>query len=131
MARREGFEPPAFWSVGCPKEKTEPFWLRFALFTVVCWTDSPLFPVRNCLFQFYFGSKVGQRQMYMRVLRAFGTRWAECPCFFEQLREAVGGGATDRLGDLPHGEIRADEQVFRLTHLTERNRPSIIFAGSR
>ena len=112
-------------------EGREPFWLRFALFTVVCWTDSPLFPVRNCLFQFYFGSKVGQRQMYMRVLRAFGTRWAECPCFFEQLREAVGGGATDRLGDLPHGEIRADEQAFRLTHLTERNRPSIIFAGSR
>ena len=44
LARREGFEPPAFWSVGCPKEKTEPFWLRFALFTVVCWTDFPLFP---------------------------------------------------------------------------------------
>ena len=60
LARREGFEPPAFWSVGCPKEKTEPFWLRFALFTVVCWTDFPLFPVRNCLFQFYSGSKVGQ-----------------------------------------------------------------------
>lgn len=53
------------------------------------------------------------------------------PVLFEQLREAVGGGATDRLGDLPHGEIRADEQAFRLTHLTERNRPSIIFAGSR
>ena len=44
LARREGFEPPAFWSVGCPREKTEPFWLRFALFTVVCWTDFPLFP---------------------------------------------------------------------------------------
>ena len=44
LARREGFEPPAFWSVGCPKEKTEPFRLRFKLFTAVCWTDFPLFP---------------------------------------------------------------------------------------
>ena len=44
LARREGFEPPAFWSVGCPEEKTEPFRLRFKLFTAVCWMDSPLFP---------------------------------------------------------------------------------------
>ena len=25
LARREGFEPPAFWSVGCLKGKPEPF----------------------------------------------------------------------------------------------------------
>ena len=43
MARREGFEPPAFWSVGCSKEKTEPFRLRFTLFTAICWTGFPLF----------------------------------------------------------------------------------------
>ena len=42
--RREGFEPPAFWSVGCPEEKTEPFRLRFTLFTAVCRTGFPLFP---------------------------------------------------------------------------------------
>ena len=44
LARREGFEPPAFWSVGCPEEKTEPFRLRFKLFTDICWTGIPLFP---------------------------------------------------------------------------------------
>ena len=44
LARREGFEPPAFWSVGCLEEKTEPFRLRFALFAAVCWTDFPVFP---------------------------------------------------------------------------------------
>ena len=44
LARREGFEPPAFWSVGCLGEKTESFRLRFMLFTTVCWTDFPLFP---------------------------------------------------------------------------------------
>ena len=44
LARREGFEPPAFWSVGCLSEKTEPFRLRFVLFTAICWTDIPLFP---------------------------------------------------------------------------------------
>ena len=44
LARREGFEPPAFWSVGCPEEKTEPFRLRFMLFTTVYWMDFPLFP---------------------------------------------------------------------------------------
>ena len=44
LARREGFEPPAFWSVGCLKEKTEPKRLRFKLFDAVCWLDFPLFP---------------------------------------------------------------------------------------
>ena len=44
LARREGFEPPAFWSVGCPKEKAEPFRLRFALFNAIWWVDFPLFP---------------------------------------------------------------------------------------
>ena len=31
LARREGFEPPAFWSVGCLKGKSESFRLRFVL----------------------------------------------------------------------------------------------------
>ena len=35
LARREGFEPPAFWSVGCLKHKSESFRLRFVLFTTV------------------------------------------------------------------------------------------------
>ena len=44
LARREGFEPPAFWSVGCLKGKSESFRLRFVLFTTVRWVDFPLFP---------------------------------------------------------------------------------------
>ena len=44
LARREGFEPPAFWSVGCLKHKSEPFRLRFVLFTAVHSEDLPLFP---------------------------------------------------------------------------------------
>ena len=40
----EVLEPPAFWSVGCPKEKAEPFRLRFALFNAIWWVDFPLFP---------------------------------------------------------------------------------------
>ena len=44
LARREGFEPPAFWSVGCLKGKSEPFRLRFVLFTAIRSADFPLFP---------------------------------------------------------------------------------------
>ena len=44
MVRREGFEPPAFWSVGCLKHKSESFRLRFVLFTTVHSADFPLFP---------------------------------------------------------------------------------------
>ena len=44
LARREGFEPPAFWSVGCLTHKSEAFWLRFVLFTAVHSADFPLFP---------------------------------------------------------------------------------------
>ena len=44
LARREGFEPPAFWSVGCLKHKSKPFRLRFVLFTAVHSADFPLFP---------------------------------------------------------------------------------------
>ena len=44
MVRREGFEPPAFWSVGCLKAKSEPFRLRFVLFATVRSADFPLFP---------------------------------------------------------------------------------------
>ena len=44
LARREGFEPPAFWSVGCLKAKSESFRLRFVLFTTVRSVSFPLFP---------------------------------------------------------------------------------------
>ena len=44
MVRREGFEPPAFWSVGCLKGKSESFRLRFVLFAAIRSADFPLFP---------------------------------------------------------------------------------------
>ena len=44
LVRREGFEPPAFWSVGCLKYKSESFRLRFVLFATVHSADFPLFP---------------------------------------------------------------------------------------
>ena len=44
LVRREGFEPPAFWSVGCLKAKSESFWLQFVLFTTVRSVSFPLFP---------------------------------------------------------------------------------------
>ena len=44
MVRREGFEPLAFWSVGCLTGKSEPFRLRFVLFATVHSADFPLFP---------------------------------------------------------------------------------------
>ena len=44
LARREGFEPPAFRSVGCLKHKSELFRLRFMLYATIRWVDFPLFP---------------------------------------------------------------------------------------
>ena len=44
LVRREGFEPPAFWSVGCLKGKSESFRLRFVLFAAIRSADFPLFP---------------------------------------------------------------------------------------
>ena len=44
MVRREGFEPPAFWSVGCLTRKSEPFRLRFVLFATIRSAALPLFP---------------------------------------------------------------------------------------
>ncbi|MEI3524891.1 MAG: hypothetical protein V8Q27_01250, partial [Eubacteriales bacterium] len=44
LVRREGFEPPAFWSVGCLTHKSELFRLRFVLFAAVRSADFPLFP---------------------------------------------------------------------------------------
>ena len=58
MVRREGFEPPAFWSVGCLTHKSEPFRLRFVLFTTIRSADLPLFPSSPARF-FVFWVKTG------------------------------------------------------------------------
>ena len=57
MVRREGFEPPAFWSVGCLTHKSESFRLRFVLFTAVHSADFPLFPSRPARFFRILGQK--------------------------------------------------------------------------
>ena len=57
LARREGFEPPAFWSVGCLKGKSEPFRLRFVLFAAVRSADLPLFPSRPARSNSILGQK--------------------------------------------------------------------------
>ena len=57
LARREGFEPPAFWSVGCLKHKSESFRLRFVLFTAVRSADLPLFPSSPACFFRILGQK--------------------------------------------------------------------------
>ena len=57
LVRREGFEPPAFWSVGCLTHKSEPFGLRFVLFATVRSADLPLFPSRPVRFFRVLGQK--------------------------------------------------------------------------
>ena len=57
LARREGFEPPAFWSVGCLKGKSESFRLRFVLFATVRSADLPLFPSSPACFFRILGQK--------------------------------------------------------------------------
>ena len=57
LVRREGFEPPAFWSVGCLKGKSESFRLRFVLFTAVRSANFPLFPSSPARFFRILGQK--------------------------------------------------------------------------
>ena len=57
LVRREGFEPPAFWSVGCLKAKSESFWLQFVLFTAIRSADFPLFPSSPACFFRVLGQK--------------------------------------------------------------------------
>ena len=57
MVRREGFEPPAFWSVGCLTHKSESFRLRFVLFTTVRSADFPLYPSSPARFFRVLGQK--------------------------------------------------------------------------
>ena len=57
LARREGFEPPAFWSVGCLKGKSESFRLRFVLFAIIRSAGFPLFPLSPARFFRILGQK--------------------------------------------------------------------------
>ena len=50
-------DPPAFWSVGCLKGKSELFRLRFVLFAAVRSADFPLFPSSPARFFRILGQK--------------------------------------------------------------------------
>ena len=57
LVRREGFEPPVFWSVDYLKGKLEPFRLRFARFAAIRSADFPLFPFGPACFFRVLGQK--------------------------------------------------------------------------
>ena len=57
LVRCEGFEPPALWSVGCLKGKSESFRLRFVLFAIIRSADFPLFPSSLARFFRILGQK--------------------------------------------------------------------------
>ena len=98
LARREGFEPPAFWSVGCLEAKTEPFRLRFVLFTAVHSADLPLFLPRPAC----SGSVLGQN-------------WVKDRCTAGEFEQSVRIHAERLIGQqlfLPKG-LRLDHFIGR------------------
>mgnify|MGYP006995433444 FL=1 len=100
MVRREGFEPPAFWSVGCLTHKSESFRLRFVLFTTVRSADLPLFPSRLA-----------------RFFRILGQKWVKDRCMAGEFERSV------RI----HTERLIGQQLFlpkglRLDHFVRRHR---------
>ena len=63
MVRREGFEPLAFWSVGCLTHKSEPFRLRFVLFATIRSVNLPLSPSSPARFFRILGQNWVRRQL--------------------------------------------------------------------
>ena len=90
LVRREGFEPPAFWSVGCLKGKSELFRLRFVLFTTVRSADFPLFSSGPARFFRILGQK------WVRSCRAENRsdkhEMKKCQKMKKTLASYVGGG---------------------------------------
>ena len=98
LARREGFEPPAFWSVGCLKHKSESFRLRFALFTTIRSADFPLFPSSPA-----------------RSNSILGQNWVKDRCMAGEFEQSVRIHAERLIGQqlfLPKG-LRLDHFIGR------------------
>ena len=98
LARREGFEPPAFWSVGCLKGKSKLFRLRFVLFATVRSASFPLFPSRPA-----------------RFLRILGQKWVKDRCMAGEFEQSVRIHAERLIGQqlfLPKG-LRLDYFIGR------------------
>ena len=47
--------------------------------------------------------------------------WQDACALFEQFCKPAGGGVSDHLGNLSHGEIGAYEKMLRLTHSSTLN----------
>ena len=100
LARHEGFEPPAFWSVGCLTHKSESFRLRFVLFAAIRSADLPLFPSSPA-----------------RFFRVLGQKWVKDRCMAGEFEQSV------RI----HTERLIGQQLFlpkglRLDHFVRRHR---------
>ena len=98
LARREGFEPPAFWPVGCLTHKSESFQLRFVLFTAVHSADFPLFPSSPA-----------------RSNPILGQKWVKDRCMAGKFEQSVRVHAERLIGQqlfLPKG-LRLDHFIGR------------------
>ena len=96
LARREGFEPPAFWSVGCLTHKSELFRLRFVLFAAARSEDFPLFPFSPA-----------------RFFRILGQKWVKDRCMAGEFEQSVRIHAERLIGQqlfLPKG-LRLDHFI--------------------
>ena len=96
-ARREGFEPPAFWSVGCLKGKSESFRLRFVLFTTVHSADFPLFPSRLAR----SGSVLGQKWVKISSQAVFKAGMS-----FTEVSH------TEGMSIEPYHKVREKKEIF-------------------
>ena len=98
LARREGFEPPAFWSVGCLKHKPEPFRLQSAPFATIHSADFPLFPPSPACF-----------------FRILGQNWVKDRCMAGEFEQSVRIHTERLIGQqlfLPKG-LRLDHFIGR------------------
>ena len=98
MVRREGFEPPAFWSVGCLTRKSESFRLRFVLFAIIRSADFPLFPSNT-----------------VRPGSVLGQKWVKDRCMAGEFEQSVRIHTERLIGQqlfLPKG-LRLDHFIGR------------------
>ena len=100
LARREGFEPPAFWSVGYLGAKMASFRLRFAVLASVHSENIPMFPSGTAC-----------------SIRILGQKWVRSKCvalqtgsYLSQFVKADGGQAA-YLADI---DRQAQERFERL-----------------
>ena len=98
LARREGFEPPAFWSVGCLPRKIASFLLGLVLFGAVRSEKFPLFPASP-----------------VRSILILGQKWVKDRCMAGEFEQSVRIHTERLIGQqlfLPKG-LRLDHFIGR------------------